>query len=288
MQHLKPIATMSEGEPKPLADNDEHAETVSVLIALSRSLGNETVTLIVGKKRKEFTVHKQLLCDSCGYFRGAFDGSFKEGQEGKIYLVEESEGAVAIFVEWLYQSRIRPTIHETYLQDLFKLYVMAEKIILDELADQVMDAIFLCFSDDTVYDYLTTEMANYMWENTQKKSPMRTFIMEALGHIYYRFIGSKDTEEEKIAYLQELWPICKNHPDFFAAFFANFRGQDYYHCGPAKAYLNSPDGFCRFHCHEKGYECAAIKDRIWFQIQPEWDPEIKKSDFFHDLPDEKK
>ncbi|PQE12679.1 btb poz domain containing protein [Rutstroemia sp. NJR-2017a BBW] len=157
---------MSDGQTKPLAD-----------------LGSETVTLIVGKKRKEFTVHKQLLCDSCGYFRGAFHSSFKEGHEGKMNLVEESEGAVAVFVEWLYRSRIRPATNETYLQDLFKLYVMAEKIILDELADRVMDAILLCFLDDTVYDYLTTEMASYMWENTKKDSPMRKFIMEALGHM---------------------------------------------------------------------------------------------------------
>jgi hypothetical protein len=256
-----------------------------VLIALSRSLGDETVTLIVGKRRKEFTVHKQLLCESCDYFRRAFDGSFKEGHEGKIHLVEESEGAVAIFVDWLYRSRIRPATDIKYLHDLFKLYVMAEKILLDELADRVIDAILLCFFDDIVYDYLTIAMANYMWENTKKNSHMKTFLFLALGHKYYRYFGFKNREELNIRsrYLQELWPICKNQPDFFVIFLANFHGQDHHDCGPAELCRKKPDAFCLFHCHEKGYECPAIKGKIGDQYKANWDP-LVESDFFHDPP----
>jgi hypothetical protein len=45
------------------------------------NLGNEMVTIYVGPKRKEFTIHKKLICGSAGYFEKAFDGKFKEACE---------------------------------------------------------------------------------------------------------------------------------------------------------------------------------------------------------------
>jgi hypothetical protein len=275
-----------------------------VLTILRRSLGNETVTLIVGKTRKAYTVHKQLLCDSSDYFQRAFGGLFKESHEGKMYLEDECEGAVEIFIEWLYRCPIAPAMNLRYLHDLFKLYLMAEKMLLDELADRVMDTILCSFYHQSTYEHLTPEMANYMWGNTKKESPMRTFIVAALGWDYYHLVGCKNREESggnnvEALGLKALWPICRNHEDFFVAFFSNFRESmirqpdgrwTWYggNCDPAAACRDSPDGFCRFHCHEKGYECAAIKDQIGSQdkSKPDWDPEVK-SDFFHDLPDER-
>ncbi|KAM3077598.1 hypothetical protein ACMFMG_006934 [Clarireedia jacksonii] len=261
------------------------------------SLGDETVKLIVGKKRKEFTVHKQLLCESCGYFRRAFDGSFKEGQEGKMYLEEESAGAVAIFVEWLYRSRIRPTTHLRYLHDLFKLYVMAEKICLDELADRVIDAIIRSFYDKLHYYHLTLEMSSYLWGKTRKGSPMRKFIVEAIGHGYYDEIGCKTRDPENSKHdLKCLWPICKKHKDFFVMFLANFRGSimirdsngewilEETRYSPSKSCRDSAEKICQFHCHEEGYKCAAITEKIRYQVEEYWDTGVG-SDFFHDLPE---
>jgi hypothetical protein len=45
------------------------------------NLGNKMVTIYVGPKRKEFTIHKELICGSANYFEKAFDGNFKEGRE---------------------------------------------------------------------------------------------------------------------------------------------------------------------------------------------------------------
>ena len=45
------------------------------------NLGNKMVTIYVGPKRKEFKIHKKLICGSADYFEKAFNGDFKEGRE---------------------------------------------------------------------------------------------------------------------------------------------------------------------------------------------------------------
>lgn len=45
------------------------------------NLGTEMVTIYVGPKRKEFKIHKELICGSADYFEKAFNGKFKEGRD---------------------------------------------------------------------------------------------------------------------------------------------------------------------------------------------------------------
>lgn len=40
------------------------------MLTLHRKLGKEMVTIYVGAKRKEFTIHKKLICESY-YLKGA-------------------------------------------------------------------------------------------------------------------------------------------------------------------------------------------------------------------------
>lgn len=69
-------------------------------------MGNETVTIYVGNKRKRFTIHKKLLCDQSDYFLKAFTSGFKEREEGEMYLPEDSPEVMAIFVNFLYRGQI--------------------------------------------------------------------------------------------------------------------------------------------------------------------------------------
>jgi hypothetical protein len=47
------------------------------------------VKVFVGGKRKEFAIHKDLLCHT-EFFRAAFQGDLKEAKEGIIYLPEDA------------------------------------------------------------------------------------------------------------------------------------------------------------------------------------------------------
>jgi hypothetical protein len=51
-------------------------------------LGEETVIITVGShERKNFVVHKQLLCDTSEFFAKAFKGGFKEAEQGFIEML---------------------------------------------------------------------------------------------------------------------------------------------------------------------------------------------------------
>lgn len=49
------------------------------------NLGTEIVTIYVGPKRKEFKIHKKLICGSADYFGKAFNGDFKEAREVRCF-----------------------------------------------------------------------------------------------------------------------------------------------------------------------------------------------------------
>jgi hypothetical protein len=67
-------------------------------------MGSEVVKIHVGRKRKEFIVHKKLICDASKFFKDAFTGPFKEGQEGVMYMPEDDPESFSCFIEWLYRN----------------------------------------------------------------------------------------------------------------------------------------------------------------------------------------
>lgn len=67
-------------------------------------MGSDIVTLVVGKKRKEFKVHKKLICEASKFFNDAFNGPFKEGKEGIMYMPEDDPDVITYLVDWLYRS----------------------------------------------------------------------------------------------------------------------------------------------------------------------------------------
>ncbi|KAK5114023.1 hypothetical protein LTR85_010329 [Meristemomyces frigidus] len=67
---------------------------------------DSTVTVVVGFEQVRFTVHKGLICRYGDFFRGAFEGNFKEGEEQEVELKQESVKDFAIFLHWLYARAI--------------------------------------------------------------------------------------------------------------------------------------------------------------------------------------
>jgi len=111
-------------------------------------MGTETVEISVGEEGRLFVIHKNLLCSKSVYFNNAFNGGFSE-REGKMALKEENPEAFAIFVNWVYKDII-PSINMTskyqYTVDqqmthLYKVYIFAHFICLNELQNKAMDAI---------------------------------------------------------------------------------------------------------------------------------------------------
>ncbi|KAK6615871.1 hypothetical protein H4I95_01023 [Botrytis cinerea] len=193
------------------------------------SLGLEIVTLIVGPKRKEFAVHKKLICDSCDYFNKAFCGPFLEGAEGKIYLPEDSSDAVALFIEWLYR-----------------------------------------------------QVVNYIWDQTEDKSPLRLLCIKRLAWFYHdettpNIIPGRDR-------LKQLWLVCKEHSSFFEDFFAYFQNFTEDNKPPNPGLLIDKGRWaaeiCSYHRDEKGEGCTKPTEVYKDKHQ---NGERQRHEFFADL-----
>lgn len=103
-------------------------------------MGTDFVTVYVGKARKEYIIHEKVICDVADYFSKAFTGAFKE-RERIIHLPEEDTEAFGLFVDWLYKGIVPSIASQQHLERLFKLYIFAEKLCLDELANNTIDKI---------------------------------------------------------------------------------------------------------------------------------------------------
>lgn len=122
--------------------------------------GSEMITLIVGEEKKQFSIHKNLLCTKAPVFKAMFDGGFKEASKGLAHLPEDSPVAVGLFQEWLYRGFLsqldikRPlkrrrdeATHTLYNLCMdresgwIQVYGFAEKYCIDALMDESLTSI---------------------------------------------------------------------------------------------------------------------------------------------------
>ena len=97
--------------------------------------------MIVGKDRKSFSVHPDLLCNRSDHFRAALLGTFREAQTGVIEFPEEKETTFVHFLSWLYgRNPAQPTTFEEFC-DIVALMCYSKQILLVELENECMDSI---------------------------------------------------------------------------------------------------------------------------------------------------
>jgi len=116
------------------------------MLILSRAMGHEFVKLYVGDERKEFTIHKKLLCDRVDFFAKAFSGGFQEATNGEMHLLEDDPDTLASLVDFIYRGVVpvlveplpSPSEQKLICKNLRALYYFAEKICMVELMDRVI------------------------------------------------------------------------------------------------------------------------------------------------------
>ncbi len=136
---------------------------------MSRLLGTEIVTVFVGSKRKEFSVHKKLLCAASSVFRESLDvipTGLSSSSAQQLWLENEASEMFELFLLWLYQRRAFATFLEEAIRsvspgavfppyptlqndttrqalhwNLVRLHVFASMADIPALQDAAMDAI---------------------------------------------------------------------------------------------------------------------------------------------------
>ncbi|TVY38290.1 hypothetical protein LOCC1_G007942 [Lachnellula occidentalis] len=214
-------------------------------------LGNEIVKLFVGNKRKEFTVHKKLLCDRADYFSKAFNGIFQEAQRGEMYLPEDDPDTVALLVDFLYRGTVpKAKLIAGGARPLEKLYYLADKLCLPELMDRSADELR---SFGTISPFINSDdEINRKWTETHNGSKVRLLCV---AEVAFRMRHYSGNPEKGDLYMT----LCDTCPDFFCDLFKfqtkyGNRLEETRHLSTWKAKLDSLDP-CVFHCHEENAPC---------------------------------
>lgn len=138
------------------------------------------MTVVVGSKKKSYSLHKGLLCFYSDYFRAAFNGSFKEATDGKIELMDVEPEVFDIFQVWLYSRRLQaPTDSVLYFSTLAQLWVFGDKHQIPLLQNEAMDEIF---ARHAKLNHFQTKLVKLAYEQTPVGSPLRKAAIEIIGY----------------------------------------------------------------------------------------------------------
>lgn len=97
----------------------------------------ELVHILVGPRKKKFSVHQKLLSAS-PYFEEAFNGPFLEAKTMTLTLKEDAPEIFSAFIEWLYVHDSN-TAKDFDIDNLISLYIFSDKIQNVALKDYAMD-----------------------------------------------------------------------------------------------------------------------------------------------------
>ena len=93
-----------------------------------------TDIIVVNVKDMPFNVHKDLICNACDYFQKCFSNDrWAETADGSINMPEDDPNAFILILQWLYKGRIVRDDNAQHVKDLISLYILSEKICLEEL-----------------------------------------------------------------------------------------------------------------------------------------------------------
>ena len=169
-------------------------------------LDGTIVSLIVGKEKRVFKIHHNLLCSASDYFKAALNGQFKEAEEQKIELLEEKPAVLESFQLWLYTNSILdegesvPTLG-WYL--LIGIYTFAESRLIAALQNHAIDMII---RKANWADVVPAQSAIY--RDTVPGSRLRTLAVDMAASIgllsEWQWTGSEDTLYDSTEYLVDL------------------------------------------------------------------------------------
>ncbi|CAD0088398.1 unnamed protein product, partial [Aureobasidium mustum] len=160
------------------------------------------VTVEVGPQKQAFSIHKDLLCFYSDYFRGAFDGSFKEAVDGKIWLEKEDPAIFDIFNAFLYNRKLQnakglvgPSLS---FRTLIDLWIFGDQFVVPLLQNLAVDSLKQKSDAEMIIPW-RTEM-RHVYDNTLHGAPLRRIMIDMTA--YETRPGTKSRED----YL-EAWPV---------------------------------------------------------------------------------
>jgi len=208
------------------------------------------VSIFVGPKRKQYTVHKDLLCKAVPFFRKAFSGAFGEATMGEIYLSDENDNpaAVELFIHWLYKGAIPSVPTEgldrvsweimatngtlAMLIPYHDLYYMAEKWCASLLKNEILEEIRNFHRDTATLIHPDLIVKGFV--NTSESSPLRRYLADACAFAFSigdkpKYVSVLCDSKQDVALGNELFQKLILLGDFGGAHDPDFKPASDYH-----------------------------------------------------------
>ncbi|KAH7417449.1 hypothetical protein BKA64DRAFT_769402 [Cadophora sp. MPI-SDFR-AT-0126] len=244
--------------------------------SLQEIAGTEKATIFVGPNKVEFKVLKNIICQASDFFSAAFQDGFQESTLGSIHMPEDDPVTFQRFLSWVYGRKLPQSKGTTGQKLLYDLYILAEKLCMNDLANKTMDRIRESHENTFTTSGATDRNLKHVgdiFDRTAQSSPLRDFMLYIMVHdIYYaaskaRQGGLLISRED----LMEIWNIGQDHPEFYEEFFARLL-----RIGPVQSQARRPkreDALaevrdflysgtrCIFHKHSVGELCYLEEDK---------------------------
>ncbi|TKX19696.1 BTB/POZ domain-containing protein 23 [Elsinoe australis] len=239
-------------DEKPLMILEESRGEISQTRAtdFAHLLSGPTVDILVGKEKRRWTLHRNLLLHHSDYFETAFMGTNqpKTKQANQtLELLKEDPAGFELFVKWLYQGRLDDTSTFTdeqkydYAVACHKLYMLCERFELPDLKNLCVDQYRQCLNEAQLVP--DADEINDIYKISPKGSPFRKLMTQ----IAARQIMDPDTDKDAESYRS----CFQDNPDFAVDMVNAIK------TGTGGVLFDDPTegNDCLYHHHENGEAC---------------------------------
>lgn len=217
-----------------------------------RLLSGPMVDIYVGKERKHWSIHRNLLCHHSPYFETELLGHEvpkKQDREGsnKLELPEDDPRGFELFVKWLYQgqlddvSDLNDNDKYEYAVACHKLYLLSSKFSMPHLSNLAIDA----YRQNLNAAHLVPDAdeINDIYRSSPPGSPFRRLMTKIAARQIMDPEIDKDAESYRAAF--------ENNPDFAVEMVNAIR-----YMSGGMLFDNPTDGQeCDWHDHHDGTDC---------------------------------
>ncbi|KAI4612467.1 hypothetical protein J4E80_007201 [Alternaria sp. BMP 0032] len=224
----------------------------------------EIVTIFIGPEKKRYNIHKDIICHHSEYFRTAFNGRWKESDEG-VTLEDVEVDVFNVFVHWLYAQKI-PAHSKPLLEIAVPAIIYtdtprerrsASKLLLRAcvFGDRFLSPGFHRLAHNTFVNKFVTksgdcsclayEVVIWIYDNFPKGSRFMDLAVEVQCVVWEE---DDDSVDEKL-----LWPRLPH--DFLLAVMARFSALRQQKCSDVEVKA------CDYHLHASDEEKEACKQK---------------------------
>ena len=152
---------------------------------LSRFHDYNAITVYVGDEKAAFTLHRGPICQVSAFFKGLFDGYFKESSEKEVTLKEHMPESFDQFLSFAYSGTLdyapfRGLNEEKTWMAYGRLYVLADYLQVTELKHIITKELFAKIvraRSGGRTACITAGVIDYVYSNTVRQCGLRRLIV---------------------------------------------------------------------------------------------------------------